>query len=601
MTDPPSHFADAFYTPQQETLARTPALHEFTIVRRPAKTANIPITPNDPKFHVNHYTNSSNNLQLPPVEPARRLSSSPDPQTSSNNLQRTLAVKADTAPMDGYQMQTPPPTRDSSSRRQYVYGQPGVQSTPSTAYQPRPVSTPAQQPIVSNIQQTPTFQTPGQFTQLQFSPDLWGLPPSGPMTAPAVPQARFPWDGTPPLPQYQHPVNMNTPQQPFGPANPISPPVPSWPSNNVSPVELPSSTFVPSQTRANTFEEGDFWRTAQPVNPQATTFSSDGIFTSPTTGVNPNLLFSFSSPPNANPAGDNRETQPDVDFSNRQPYEHQMRESNREKELARKAKQQHNRSSTMSSSLTATARPGLHRSNTDSGFRRTKNRSLESRTGVQSLDAARKPSPLKRLSQASLSSIPESMRPLPRTRLVIDESGRARTETEPVDVSEPRSLWDDADSDDEDELAVPSQRNSFANLTESSRSSKHARNDSGDQSFSASKRPLSSASLASLTSRLESTPLGKKNPRDSIDSNYRRFSMGSFASSQSQSQANDDVFVEEESSDARAAVMKLIQERNGLLRSPISLSCEQSAYTAQSATTPKPLSAPTTNAGPKPP
>lgn len=498
-------------------------------------------------------------------------------------------------------MQTPPPTRDSTSRRQYVYGQHGVQSTPSTAYQQGPVSTPAQQPIMPNMQQTPTFQTPGQFTQLQFSPDMWGFPAGGPMTAPAVPQARFPWDSTPPMPQYQHPVNMNTPQQPFGPANPISAPVPSWPSNNVSPVELPSSTFVPSQTRTSALEDGDFWRTAQTVDPQATTFSSDGIFTSPTTGVNPNLLFSFSSPvPSSNPLGNNQETQTDVDFSNRQPYEHQMRESNRERELARKAKQQHSRTNTTSSSLTATARPGLHRSNTDSGFRRNKNRSFESRTGAQSLDAARKPSPLKRLSQASLSSIPESMRPLPRTRLVIDESGRARTETEPVDVPESRSLWDDVDSDDEDELAVPSQRNSFINPTESFRSSKHARNDSGDQPFSASKRPLSSASLASLTSRLESTPLGKKNPRDSMDSSYRRFSMGSFASSQSQSQGNDDVFVEEDSSDARAAVMKLIQERNGMMKLYVDPSYIQRAYTSQNATTPKPPSAPITNAGPKP-
>lgn len=325
---------------------------------------------------------------------------------------------------------------------------------------------------------------------------------------------------------------------------------------------------MPSQAGVASFNDRDFWGAPQIVNPQATSYSSDAIFTSPTTGVNPTLLSSFSSPPQAfNPSSVHQDEQLDVGFSNKQPYEHQMKDASREKELARKAKMQQNRSNTMSSSLTATARPGLHRSNTDSGFRRMKNRSLESRASIQNSEAARKPSPLKRLSQASLSSIPESSRPLPRTRLVIDEDGNARTETDSVEVEEPRSHWDDLDSDDDEEIAIPSGRNSFANPAELTRSSKHARNDSGDQSFGASKRPLSSASIASLTSRFESTPLGKKNLRDSTDSSYRRFSMGSMGSSQGQLvENNDDVFMEErEPMDARDALKKLVESRGRLI------------------------------------
>jgi len=479
--------------------------------------------------------------------------------------------------MDGYQMQTPPPTRDATSRRQYMYNQPAVQGTPSAGFQQVPLSTPGHQPIIPNVQQTPTFPAASPYAQqLQYSPELFAFAPNGPMTAPAVPHARYPWDGTPPLGQYPQPAPMNVQQQSFGPASAISPPVPGWPSNNVSPVELPNND-VPQQNRSTAFEEPDFWRSAQTVNSQAAPFSSNTLFSSPNASVNPNLLFSFSSPPqNVTTTANSQEEQQEADFGDRQPYEHQMRESTREKELVRKAKQQ-NRMATIPPSL-GTSRPGLHRSNTDSGFRKMKHRSTELRPSTQTLEiAARKPSPLKRLSQASLSSIPESSRPRPRTRLVIDESGSARTETDPVDMDEPTSVWDEADSDDDEDLAIPSQRNSFIFPTEPSRSGKHARNDSGEQSFSASKRPLSSASLASLTARLESTPLGKKNPRDSLDGNSRRFSMGSFASLQGQGQgSNDDVFGEEDTSDARAAVMKLIQERNGTWEGrSMPISCEQ--------------------------
>lgn len=354
---------------------------------------------------------------------------------------------------------------------------------------------------------------------------------------------------------------MDVQQNLFGTVNSISPPVPSWPSNDPSPVVDPNTT-IPVERTAQ-----DFWFT-ETVNPQHTmSFSSDPLFSSPTAVVNPSLLFGFSSPQQAPEVSPShlQVQQLDMDTMGRQPYEHQTRESNWEKELAKKSKQQ-NRATTIPSSFSASARPALHRSNTDSGFRKAQNRSAESRSITQAVEnATRKPSPLKRLSQASLTSIPEAIRPRPRTRLVIDESGRARTETDPIDVdppNEPKSLWDDDDDSDSDELAVPSQRNSFAYPSDSVRSAKHARNDSGDQSFNASKRPLSSASLTSITSRLEATPLGKKSARDSMDGNYRRFSMGSFVGSQTGEGSNDgEALNEETSSDAQSALKSMVEQR----------------------------------------
>ncbi len=352
---------------------------------------------------------------------------------------------------------------------------------------------------------------------------------------------------------------MDVQQNLFGIVNPISPPVPSWPSNDPSPIVDPNTT-IPVERQAQ-----DFWLT-ETVNPQHTmSFSSDPLFSSPATAVNPNLPFGFSSPQQAPEVSSNhlQLQQMDMDTTCRQPYEHQTRESNWEKELSKNSKQQQNRATTVPSSFSASVRPTLHRSNTDSGFRKVQNRSVESRSITQALEnAARKPSPLKRLSQASLTSIPEAIRPRPRPRLVIDErTGSATIDVDPA--NEPRSLWDDDDDDsDSDELAVPSQRSSFAYPSDHVRSAKHARNDSGDQSFNASKRPLSSASLASITSRLEATPLGKKSARDSMDSNYRRFSMGSLVGSQAGEGSNDgEALGEEASSDAQSALKSMVEQR----------------------------------------
>jgi hypothetical protein len=387
-------------------------------------------------------------------------------------------------------------------------------------------------------------------------------PQTGPMTAPAIPNPRFSWDISAQPSSFQSGGVINMQQNLFGTVNPISPPVPNWPSNDPSPVVDPNTTIpVERQTQ-------DFWMT-ETVNPQHTmSFSSDPLFSSPATVVNPNLVFGFSSPQQAPEVSPNhlQTQQLDMDTTCRQPYEHQIKESNWEKEVAKKSKQQQNRTTTIPSSFSASTRPALQRSNTDSGFRKVQNRSVESRSITQALEnAARKPSPLKRLSQASLTSIPEAIRPRPRTRLIIDESGRARTETDPVDVdpaNEPKSLWDDDDDSDSDELAIPSQRNSFAYPSDHVRSAKHARNDSGDQSFNVSKRPLSSASLASITSRLEATPLGKRSARDSLDSNYRRFSMGSFVGSQAGEGSNDgETFSEETSSDAQSALKSMVEQR----------------------------------------
>jgi hypothetical protein len=390
---------------------------------------------------------------------------------------------------------------------------------------------------------------------------------------------------------YQNNGMMDAQHNPFGPGSSFNHAFSDWQSQNMSPMQ-PQGGFQQQQqlqhapqdlmSMEHLSQDMDFWstpamnlQTSGSFSQETTSFAS----TITTTGVNPSMIFSFSSPSQTmDPASVRPQlTQKTVDTGGRQPYEHQMRESSREKEIAatKKLKQVPARAILPSSStlLTNNGRPGLQRSNTDSGFRRVGNRSMESQRSFQSIESiARRASPLKRNSQISLLAIPEA-RPKPRTRLIIDDNGRARTETvhssaeEPIDLRKSLGFWADDDEDSEDDdIIITSQRNSFAFPSDhlKRRPSKHARTDSDPDRYDPMKRPVSSASMASLSSRLEATPIGK---RSSANSNYRRASSGNYAGSLSAEnmRALQESAMDEDSTDAQGALRKLMEgrRRNG--------------------------------------
>lgn len=360
---------------------------------------------------------------------------------------------------------------------------------------------------------------------------------------------------------------MNSQQDAFGPPHPISPGFAQWQAPNQPHPSLQSGF---QQSFGQPSQSADFWTSPAISSQPSSNFDETSSFASTitTTGVDPNMVFSFSSPQHNVDASlvHPHITPQKIDTALRQPYEHQMRESNREKELAKKARQTHNRTSTGSASISF-GRPGLQRSNTDSGVRRPKLGLGETQRASQIIEQVeRRSSPLKRHSQLSLTSIPEAVRPRPKTRLVVDEDGRARTETIDVDDSRRDSrhgfdVWDD-DSSDED-IPVNSQRNSYSFNPEEMqrRSSKHARTGSDLDRFDPSKRPVSSASISSLASRLEATPIGK---RSSKEINYRRFSSGSFSGSLSSNIVNpnkEDEMIGADT-DAQAALKKMMESRS---------------------------------------
>ncbi|KAF2795347.1 hypothetical protein K505DRAFT_360233 [Melanomma pulvis-pyrius CBS 109.77] len=569
---PHSHFLDAWSTPRangQQTPAQTPSFAISTPVDRPSSSYSQKVrTPEDPEFHVNHFI--PNNLPLPPVEPARRLSSSPGPlsmRQAGVSLRQNPSSRPRPVSMDTAQMQTPPPTRDDNSRRGFQQNMGNEFATPATVISRTPVQVPTSSALFN--------QTPYGFPSLQFSPDMVQFPSTEPMSAPPLPHSRLFWDQ--PNDGNHMDVDMPMVSDPFGPT-PQKIEGMNWqtfhtPANHMNP--------NPQQMNPQAFQALHGMSSPGPHASFATRNTGDGpnsrpnSFISTSAGVDPSMLFSFSSPgPAPSTSFNNLTQQTNSSHEGRLPYETQARDSLREREMAKKAKSQHSRTSTSSSTASfENSRPSLQRSNTDSGFRKSRPSSSDSRSSstVTGFNIPRRSSPLKRASGGSLLSIPEVRRP--KTRLVIDETGRARTETVPaedeVDVRrETRAdtqkdmrrqypgLWAEDDSESEPDEPVTLSRNTSFNLPQR-RPSKHARADSGDLNRSNSfKMPRPTSGMFDKSSFETIRPMKK-----SADNNFRRFSMMDFSTSFGDVKQNEDQHMPDSPGDAAGALKKMFEGR----------------------------------------
>ncbi|KAF2033985.1 hypothetical protein EK21DRAFT_57434 [Setomelanomma holmii] len=533
---PQSHFLDAWSTPRingQQTPVQTPSLLLSTPNDRPSSSYSLkPRTPEDPEFHVNHFV--PNNLPLPPVDVSRRLSSSPGPNSvgrPQGHPVRSQAGRPRPVTMDFSQIQTPPPTRDANSRRGLQQSAGNDFATPATVIQ----RTPNQMPTADAL----FNQTPFGFTDVPFSPSMMPFSNTGPMSAPPMPHSRLFWDqlndgsqmevdlplGVDPFGPTPHKVEQNFDWQSF-----------STPANH----QMNSQAFQALHGMSSPGPVTSF-HTNNIMAPQS---SRPGSFASTSAGVDPNMLFSFSSP-GVNTSFGTMPQQPTRNVLSRQPYETQVRDAQKEKEVAKKARSQHSRSNTNSSSGSVeNVRPNLQRSNTDSGFRKNRPSSIESRTSLPHAASTipRRSSPLKRQSGGSLTSIPEIRRP--RTRLIIDETGRARTETAPAEdeeetpkVSQRTSqkdvrkqypgLWDEDETESEDDEPPPtiSRHTSFNIPQPQRRAFKHARQDSGGLERSNSFKIARPASRPTSTAFDKASFETARPVRRVADNEHRRFSM----------------------------------------------------------------------------
>ena len=206
---------------------------------------------------------------------------------------------------------------------------------------------------------------------------------------------------------------------------------------------------------------------------------------------------------------------------------------------------------------------------------------MESRAIIPAVSSTipRRSSPLKRQSGGSLKSIPEVRRP--RTRLIIDETGRARTETVPAEDDEeetPRTIRrvsqqdlrrqypglyeeDDSESEEDEPAPIMSRNTSFVVPQPERRGSKHARTDSGGLERSNSfkmARPASRPVLGSFdTASFETT----RPRRSAADNASRRFSMMDIPTSFDNLREAEDQHMPDSPGDAAGALKKMVAGR----------------------------------------
>ncbi|KAF2230427.1 hypothetical protein EV356DRAFT_341517 [Viridothelium virens] len=468
----PSHFQEAFSTPQpngHQTPLQTPNSFgsHFTSTARPAYSYSQDKPRfDDPSFHRNHAIIDSS-LQLPPVEESRRLSSSPNtsqPPKSTESSQFPSEAFEDLAihKMNPTQMQTPPPTRDSSRRKaQQAYA--AALNTPTIASRRTVTASPAQANYANPVQ---TQASPFALTNLQFSPDMYQFSNTGPATAPVYGQQRAAWAQTDGLST----MNIDwssTFGHPFAAASQQSAQQMAWQDLSSHP-----NVGTAVQHTVTTAQNSPVWTQGHASQPPYTQINKTVHESPVTTGVDPSLLMSFSDPIADNVSTASKAASNAVSSSfpiqGRQPYEQQSQELKRDldAEQARKSRQNpRNSTSSALATLKGTVRPGLGRANTVGGFKSSGRGAFSAGEQI-----ARTSSPLKRQSQGSLASIPERRKSQRRSVvLTVDENGRASTETKIIsdtNFSEPRqkypSLWDDdsSESDSDDDVAVKSSRHS---------------------------------------------------------------------------------------------------------------------------------------------
>ena len=283
-----------------------------------------------------------------------------------------------------------------------------------------------------------------------------------------------------------------------------------WQTFHTPIVEQMQAQFQPQQNMSNAGPRASF-DTSTVGEVQS---SNPGSFMSTSAGVDPSMLFSFSVPDDVNTSFGSM-PQPAAFNPNRQPYETQLIESKRLKEKAKQSRTMHSRSNTNSSSGSVEEnRPSLQRSNTDGGFRRARPETVERRSSADTSAAnhiPRRSSPLKRANSGALKAIPEIIR-RPRTRLIIDETGRARTETVPAeeDDNTPRetrrssqtstrqqypALWEGDTESDSDEPQPTLSRNTSFNIPQPQRRAKHARIESNELSGNSSSKTARPAGI----------------------------------------------------------------------------------------------------------
>ena len=494
--DPYALSPQFFRTPKDSTL-RTP-------IQRPSTASGPkrPLTGEELEAEISshvHHLSPNPSLSLPPVEPSRQLSSSPNPSSAKRNCldaadcitatpKPGLALDTDSAMRSAGSMQTPPPTSTSASRRRAQQAHVAKLVKESAVTGARRMSSPGFA-AASNVEPPAGLVgvgvSPQQFPSLQFSPDVFGFPMSGPATAPIYPQQKLFWDPE----QNTDAMSVDFaafPSDDFGPGQQtgLDPFVSTQQQTQMSHSSGPSyNAFSTSISNAlNQQGPTSFTMTMAPSPQAQQTFQTPSaaarksIDRASFSGhvVNPSLLFSSPSRQlEISQAVASSQNGPDGDTL--QPYAHQIQESKREREMRSGRMPRPTRAPEADSPAVKAAlktlreegagHPGLKRSITDTALTRPSASLDRSSSGVSQGSATVEQKP--GISSTRERSRPEdhnrasNLRSRKRTAVTfsIDANGRARTETRTI-IEEPGarpngtaqteldSASQDSDSDD---------------------------------------------------------------------------------------------------------------------------------------------------------
>lgn len=534
--------------------------------------------------HV-HHLSPNPSLPLPPVEPSRQLSSSPGLSLPSETKRRRLNTNEssitplktcfDKSPIPATNfagsMQTPPPTSTSASRRKAQQAQVAQlvkEATDNGRRMSFPNSGKGQGAHGSTSQ---VEESPQQFPALQFSPEGFGFPTSGPATAPVYPQHKLFWDPE----QGSDTMNMDFPMDDtfttfgMGMQKNLDPFVSTIDQANG--LQFPTS---PAFKLISTSDEhmATFTTSSHAEPPSHTTTSARGKF--PGNVVNPSLL--FSSPSRAADVATMPVVSQAIEDDALRPYAHQLRDAQIELDMgvARKAKRKRVPETGDSPAVKAAlltlredqiGRSGIERDHIDDiieakAIARSRSRNSYGYTkerkevGSRSLQKRR-----------SRSRLHDSQQKRSSVTLTIDASGRAKTVVADETKHAPRcEISGDSDSEDSESDSssssaemVMSQPQSFALPPQRHKQPKLGRffND-----------PKSHSQRSSYASTLGSANIAKASStqRTSSDVHTQRSSQAYNGAGRVEvdSEAETVIDTDDDGGDARSELKKVLQSRS---------------------------------------
>ncbi|MCJ1435631.1 hypothetical protein MMC27_005006 [Xylographa pallens] len=420
----------------------TPRLGQDIEVEIASHVHHPPATPNQPLSSGNVIDQSSSLIN---PRSAKRCRTNAEEIFTSPTFD--LALDTHSEFRSAGSIQTPPPTSTSALRRKAQQAQVAKLAQQSAAAGRR-MSVPLF-PQVGNVESSMmrTEASPQQFPALDFSPDIFDFPTSGPATAPTFPQNRLFWEPKDDDMNIDFSADLanpfDTPRQP--PLDPfISVHSHSSASGAQTSVSFLNFDEVVSKTGlkdtvSSCFAQASFVSTAGMVGDrnmhQGTSVN----------GVDPSLLFS-SPRKGLQPLDTSMVSTRVLDADALQPYAYQIQEAKRDKAFGGILKSKKKRKPDCDSPAVIAAletlrgdgieRPKSHRSATDSVIIRT---SIDTRKVPEQSSSIRLDNTLSKQQLPPVKQIRsehfhrKAIQPRHRTTLAltIDSTGRARTETWP--------------------------------------------------------------------------------------------------------------------------------------------------------------------------